>query len=74
MDATGLISIFLAIRNIDGVITGANLQLRPVKETGDIYTITGTLVQKNADISTLRRQGRLQPGIYIINGRKIVVK
>ena len=59
---------------IDGVITGANLQLRPVKETGDIYTITGTLVQKNADISTLRRQGRLQPGIYIINGRKIVVK
>ena len=59
---------------IDGIITGIGLQLQPVTRKGDIYTLSGVLLHKNADINTLRRQGRLQPGIYIMNGQKIVVK
>jgi len=59
---------------IDGIITGTSLQLQPVTERGDIYTLTGSLLHRNADIGALRRRGRLQPGIYIMNGHKIMVK
>lgn len=36
--------------------------------TGDVYTIGGQFVGRNVDKATLRR------GIYIINGKKVVVK
>lgn len=67
---------------IDGVVTGISLQLSPVKEDGDLYTLSGVLVCKKAEIGTLRQQGKLKPGIYILSGsreasksgRKIVIK
>ncbi|WP_363319933.1 Ig-like domain-containing protein [Duncaniella sp.] len=38
---------------------------------GDIYNIRGILIKRNADSDDIRR---LNPGIYIINGKKIMIK
>ena len=59
---------------IDGVVTDINLRLQSVKADGDLYTLSGVLIQRKANIEQLRRQGKLQPGLYIMNGNKLIVK
>lgn len=57
---------------IDGIATGVSLH--SVKEYGDLYTLSGVLVQHKANIKSLLQQGKLKPGIYIMNGRKVIVR
>ena len=38
-------------------------------KTGDVFTLTGIRVAKNADAATI---DALAPGFYIVNGKKIV--
>lgn len=54
--------ILLDLSGIDGVkVSEAELQ-------GDVYTLNGELVGRNLDLRTLPK------GVYIVNGRKVVVK
>ncbi|MBO4906172.1 MAG: Ig-like domain-containing protein [Bacteroidaceae bacterium] len=57
---------------IDGIATG--ISLHSVNEYGDLYTLSGVLVQHKAKIKSLLQQGKLKPGIYIMNGRKVIVR
>lgn len=59
---------------IDGVVTDINLRLQSVKADGDLYTLSGVLIQRKANIGQLRKEGKLQPGIYIMDGNKVVIK
>lgn len=49
---------------------GSNLSIIPEKTVGNIYTISGVLIQENADLNNIT----LPKGIYITNGKKIIVK
>lgn len=48
---------------IDGVLD------KPVEQTNNVYTLNGQLVRKNA-----KNFNGLQSGVYVVNGRKVVVK
>lgn len=54
--------ILLDLSGIHGVNADTDAQ------TGDVYTLNGELVGRNLDLSTLPK------GLYIVNGRKVVVK
>ena len=50
---------------------GIDNVLQKLSKTSDIYTLDGRLVSKGGNLNTLRN---MQPGVYIVNGVKIVVK
>jgi hypothetical protein len=50
---------------------GVNTALAKVTKRGGVYTLDGRLISKNGNISSLKNA---QPGIYIVNGVKVVVK
>lgn len=50
---------------------GMNTVLQKVAATGELYTIDGRLVSRNANLNDLKRFGK---GLYILNGVKVVVK
>jgi len=52
----------------DSIITGIDSMETTAPTSGDIYTIGGVLVAKDGNMS------RLPKGIYIMNGKKFVVK
>ncbi len=49
---------------VDGIVNDGDLR-------GDVYTVTGVRVLRDADADAVRS---LEKGIYVINGRKVVVK
>lgn len=50
---------------------GVNSVLQKVAANGEVYTIDGRLVTRHGNLNSLRG---VQPGIYIVNGVKVVVK
>ena len=50
---------------------GVEAVLQKVTKRGGIYTLDGRLISKNGNINNLKNA---QPGIYIVNGVKVVVK
>ena len=42
-----------------------------MQHRGNVYTLSGRLVRRNANLNDLHSLGR---GIYILNGTKIIVK
>lgn len=50
---------------------GVTAVLQKVSRTGAIYTIDGRLVSKSGNLNSLKNA---KPGIYIVNGIKVVVK
>ena len=50
---------------------GIQKALANVSRNGSVYTLDGRLISRNGNLNTARRNG---PGIYIINGTKVVVK
>ncbi|MBO4611723.1 MAG: discoidin domain-containing protein [Bacteroidaceae bacterium] len=61
----------LVIEFNDNIEDGISTVLQQVAKTGKIYTIDGRMVSKSGNLNNLRN---VQPGIYIVNGVKIVVK
>ncbi len=50
---------------IDGVEADDN-------SVGDVYNLAGQMVLQNADVDEL--DGQLAPGVYVVNGHKVIVK
>lgn len=50
---------------------GISDALQKVSKNGEIFTLDGRLVNRNGNINSLRGA---QPGIYIVNGMKVVIK
>lgn len=50
---------------------GINAAIANVARRGELYTTDGRLVQRNANLNTLRHMPK---GIYILNGTKVTVK
>ena len=45
--------------------------LQKVARDGEIYTLDGRLVNRNGNLNSLRGA---QPGVYIVNGVKVIIK
>ena len=52
---------------MEGVETGIN-SIKPSNGKADVYNTDGRLIQRNADIKSLKK------GLYIINGKKVMVR
>ena len=52
---------------MEGVETGIN-SIKPSNGKADVYSTDGRLIQRNADIKSLKK------GLYIINGKKVMVR
>ena len=63
------IKVFESEEAMNAYITGINGVKQTLGTSADVYTVGGKMVRKNAE--TL--QG-LQKGLYIVNGKKVVVK
>ena len=50
---------------------GINAAIANVSRRGELYTIDGRLVQRNANLNSLRSMPK---GVYILNGTKVTVK
>lgn len=61
----------LIIEFDDDLDDGINTVLEKVTKRGGVYTLDGRLISKSGNISNLKNA---QPGIYIVNGVKVVVK
>lgn len=58
----------------DGIMTDISVRQVNSQPIGDLYTLSGVLIQRKANIGQLRKEGKLQPGIYIMDGNKVVIK
>lgn len=55
----------------DSIEDGINGVLQKVTKRGGVYTLDGRLISNSGNLNSLRN---IQPGIYIVNGVKVVVK
>lgn len=62
LQAPDIILLDAAAAGVDGVV------INDAARQGDVYTLNGELVGRNLDLNTLPK------GLYIVNGRKVVVK